>query len=131
MSSQPAFKFWGQAEPRPHKRVRQTSREVYRRQRTEDRQKAEAGKETREGQVLRLLAWHWNETQTSPTALELLTWARAKGERLFDVNSIRPRLNALVQAGLVEPRAKRTCDVSGMTVWTWAVREIGSLRPRE
>jgi hypothetical protein len=108
--------------PRQHKRSRQTSRQVYR----ELRESLEG----REGQVLRLLAWHWNERQTSPTALELLKWAREKGESLFDVNSIRPRLRALFERGAVAPRAKRTCAVSGKTVWTWAVREIGDQEPR-
>ncbi len=130
MSHQPAFAFWSQDEPRPHKRQRQTAREVYRLKRAEDQAKAKAGAETRQGQVLRLLAWHWNQTQVSPTALELLAWAREKGERLFDVNSIRPRLRELVESGLVEPRAKRRCVVSGMMVWTWAVREIGSQEQR-
>jgi len=116
--------------PRAHKRQRQSAREVYRQQRAVDVTKAARGQETREGQVLRTLAAHWNATQRSPTALELLEWARARGERVFDVNSIRPRLNELVARGLVEPRAKRRCTVSGKTVWTWAVREIGSQEPR-
>jgi hypothetical protein len=88
--------------PRAHKRQRSTAREVYRQQRAVDVAKAEAGKETREGQVLRLLAWHFNATQISPTALELLAWARSKGEHLFDVNSLR----AATQ-GIVRPRARR------------------------
>jgi hypothetical protein len=116
--------------PRAHKRQRSTAREVYRQQRAVDVAKAEAGKETREGQVLRLLAWHFNATQISPTALELLAWARSKGEHLFDVNSLRPRLKELFDRGLVEPRGKRTCAVSGKTVHTWACREIGSAEAR-
>lgn len=110
---------------KPWKRQRSTARAVYARRRSEDQAKAAAGKETREGQVLRLLAWHWNATQTSPTALELLRWAREQGEVLFDVNSIRPRLNELVEQGLVESAGKRRCTVSGQTVHTWRVREVG------
>lgn len=116
---------------RPHKRQRQTARLVYARKRDEDKAKAKAGKETREGQVLRCLAAWWNRYQTSPTALELLAWMKEQGEPVFDVNSVRPRIRQLVEDGLVEPRAKRRCIVSGMTVHTWSVREAGSLRPRE
>ena len=91
----------------------------------EDEAKAASGHETRAGQVLRLLAWHWNATQTSPTALELLAWARARGEVLFDVNSIRPRLTELVEANLVESAGKRPCAVSGALVHTWRVKQVG------
>jgi len=113
--------------PRAHKRQRQTAREVYRVQRAKDKKKAEQGQETRCGQVLRVLAWHWNVTQTSPTARELFEWATAKGERLDDINSIRPRLTKLRELGLVEIRGKRICEVSGLTVSTWAGREAGSV----
>lgn len=133
---QAALPIYGQQpEPAPvvrvHKRQRQTAREVYRVRRAEDVAKADAGKETREGQVLRLLAAHWNFTQCSPTARELFVWAvNVRKERLDDINSIRPRLTALLESGLVETRAKRPCAVSGKTVSTWAVREIGSKEPR-
>lgn len=117
-------------EPRVHKRQRQTAREVYKVRRGDDKRKKAAGEETRTGQVLRCLAAWWNRFNTSPTALELLNWMRERGEPVFDVNSIRPRLKELVDQGLVEPRAKRQCIVSGQTVWTWAVREAGSEEPR-
>lgn len=110
---------------RPRKRQRETARSVYAVQRAVDEARAAAGHETREGQVLRLLGWHWNATQTSPTALELLDWARAQGETLFDINSLRPRLTALVEAGHVETAGKRRCRVSGKTVHTWRVCGIG------
>lgn len=106
---------------RPWKRQRATARAVYAEQRTRDKAKAAAGQETREGQVLRLLAWHWNATQTSPSALELLAWARNKGEHLFDVNSLRPRITALAESGLVESAGKRACHISGKTVHAWRV----------
>lgn len=110
---------------RPWKRQRQTARAVYAAQRAVDVAKAEAGEETRAGQVLRLLAWHWNATQHSPTALELLAWARAHGETFFDVNSLRPRLTELVDHGLAESAGKRRCQVSGKVVHTWRVRAVG------
>jgi hypothetical protein len=110
------------------KRQRQTAREVYRQRRVDDRARQAAGVETREGQVLRLLAAHWNATQQSPTALELLAWARARGERLFDCNSVRPRIFALVEHGLVDKGAKRKCACSGKVAWTWVVREQGSVK---
>jgi hypothetical protein len=91
--------------------------------RDRDNAKADAGEETREGQVLRCVAAHWNATQVSPTALELLAWMRARGESAFDVNSIRPRITALVDAGLMTSRGKRRCGVSGKTVHIWGVRE--------
>ena len=113
------------------KRQRQTARQVYAHRRDEDVAQAAAGHETREGQVLRLLAAHWNYTQHSPTARELFVWAvNVRGERLDDINSIRPRITALVESGLVEPRDKRRCAVSGKTVHTWAIREIGSKESR-
>lgn len=129
-SAQRALPIYDQAAiPRVHKRQRQTARTVYKRQRAIDVEKAKGGKETRSGQVLRCLAAWWNRFNTSPTALELLAWMRERGEPVFDVNSIRPRLKELVDRGLVEPRAKRQCIVSGQTVWTWAVREVGSKDP--
>jgi hypothetical protein len=114
---------------RPYKRQRQTAREVYRQRRAESVKRATLGQETREDQVLRLLAAHWNATQTSPTALELLVWASGR-ESLFDINSIRPRIFALVQAGLVAKGSKRRCQVSGKTVLTWHVREAGEAETR-
>lgn len=113
---------------RVHKRQRSTARAHYHRQRAIDEEKqVEGGQaETRCQQVLRLLAAHWNAKQVSPTALELLEWARQHGERLFDVNSIRPRLRELFEAGLIETRSKRKCGVSGVVVYTWAIREIGT-----
>lgn len=131
VSSQPALPMFGQDTPRKvWKRQRQTAREVYRRQRADDTTRAAAGRETRKGQVLRCLAAYWNRFQVSPTALELLAWMLSSGERVRDVNDVRPKLHYLFKDGLVEPRAKRTCSVSGMTVWTWAVREAGSREPR-
>lgn len=122
--------LFGPRVPRAHKAQRTTAREVYRRQRAIDQARAVMGGETREGQVLRCLAAYWNRHQASPTARELLAWMHDQGEPVDDVNSVRPRINALVAHGLVEPRAKRPCRITKKTVWTWAVREIGSAEPR-
>jgi hypothetical protein len=119
--TQPSLLFDGLAEPRRHKRQRQTARTVYHHQRAVDERKRQAGQETREGQVLRCLGWHWNVTQTSPTARELAAWMARQGEPVDDINSVRPRLTALVEAGLVETAGKRRCKVSGKTVLTWRV----------
>lgn len=131
VAQQPALPdVLGPRAPRQHKRARQTSRECYRLQRARDEARAKAGHETRAGQALRILAWHWNVTQTSPTSLELFDWAVAHGEKLFNAASFRPRLNWLLQHGLIEPRAKRKCAISGALASTWGVREIGSAEPR-
>lgn len=61
---------------KPWKRQRSTAREVYRERRKTDRALKAAGLETKEAKVLRCLAAHWNATQTSPTALELMGWMR-------------------------------------------------------
>lgn len=111
---------------KPQKRQRQTAREVYRQQRAQDIARAQAGKETREGMVLRCLAAHWNEWQNSPTALELFVWMSHKNERVMDINSVRPRLTKLVSMGLIEASTKRLCMISKKRVHTWRVREIGS-----
>ena len=103
------------------KRVRDTSRAVYAERRQRDKAKSEAGQETREGQVLRLLAAFCNYKQAWPTALELLHFGLSRGERLFDANSVRPRITAMVSQGLVESAGKRTCAVSGKLVTVWRV----------
>lgn len=131
---QRALPMYGQEPeaPKVHKRQRQTARAQYHRQRAIDEEKQVEGHqaETRCQQVLRILAAYWNAKNESPTALELLEWGRQQGERLFDVNSIRPRIFRLVEMGLVEARSKRKCQISGVLVHTWAVREIGSQEPR-
>lgn len=114
----------------PHKRARATSRQVYREQRATDKVREAAGLETRRGCVLRLLAYYWNIRQVSPTASELFEFAEQRGERFRNVAELRPRLTELTEAGLIEPRGPRTCRVTGATVRTWAVREIGSQEPR-
>lgn len=114
------------AEVRPvkvWKRQRSTAVAVHNRKRDEDKAKAAAGQETREAQVLRCINAYWNRFQRTPTALELLRWMKNKGERVFDVNSIRPRITKLVREGLAEKRMKRRCRVSGETVLTWGARE--------
>lgn len=106
---------------RPWKRQRDTARAVYAAQREQDTAKAEQGQETRQGAILRLVAAYWNRHQQSPTALELLEWAKDRGERLFDINSLRPRLTELTLRGLIESAGKRHCHVSGKKVHAWRV----------
>jgi len=114
-------------EERPHKRQRQSAREIYRRKRDEDIVAAKQNEETREGMVLRCLAAHWNRYQESPTARELFAWMKARGERVDDINSVRPRLTKLVdELGLVEIAGKRVCRQSGEKVSTYRVREMGT-----
>lgn len=114
----------------PHKRARQTSRQMYREQREVDKARAAAGLETRRGRVLRLLAHYWNWHQSSPTASELFEFARLRNEPFRNVAELRPRLTELTDARLIEPRGNRRCRVTGATVRTWAVREAGSQEPR-
>lgn len=106
-----------------HKRQRATAVAVHNLKRDEDKKKAAAGQETREAQVLRCMDAYWNRFQRRPTALELMRWMKNKGERVFDVNSIRPRITKLVSQRLVESKGKRPCRVSGQTVCTWGARE--------
>jgi hypothetical protein len=105
------------------KRQRSTARAAYAVVRAADQVNAAAGKETREGQVLRCLAAYWNHHQVCPTALELLRWMESRGENVFDANSVRPRITAMCATGLVEKRGKRPCRVSGQTVLTWGVAQ--------
>lgn len=125
MSAQLSLLDRVQQREKPYKRQRQTARAVYAVRRAADQARAAAGEETREGQILRVLAWHWNATQTSPTARELFAWAVDRGEPLDDINSVRPRITALVECGLVEAAGKRACAISGKRVSTWRVCEIG------
>jgi len=116
------------ADERPRKRQRQTAREVYRVQRAEDVAKRKAGKEDRQAQVLRCLAAHWNLNQFSPTAKELFAWMVERGERVNDMNDVRPKLFYLVERGLVESAGTRPCRITTRTVHIWRVREAGSVR---
>ena len=111
---------------RPHKRARQTSRAIYRRQRDEDTRRQAEGRETRKAMVLRCLAAYWNRYQESPTARELFAWMQGQGEPVDDINSVRPKLFYLEQDGLIEARGERVCAESGERVRTWAVKELGS-----
>ncbi len=133
-SPQRALPFYGQAEVtspvtgevrtvRAHKRQRGTARGAYALKRAADQKKQDVGQETREGQVLRCLAAYFNRFQRRPTALEVMRWMKNKGERVFDINSIRPRITKLVELQVVTSYPKRRCRVSGLTVCTWGVKE--------
>lgn len=55
-----------------------------------------------------------------PTAYELLRYmqSRSNGE-VFDLNSVRPRLTALKERGLVENGDKVVCTVTRKKAFTW------------
>lgn len=106
-----------------HKRQRGTAVGAYVKRRDADKAKAAAGIETREAQVLRCLSAYFNRFQRRPSSLELMRWMQNKGEGVFDINSIRPRITALVAAKVVMAYPKRTCRVSGQTVCTWGAVE--------
>lgn len=55
---------------------------------------------------------------TAPTSYELTERMKRAG-LAFDVNSCRPRLTALFDRGCVRRLGKRTCGVTGKTVYTW------------
>lgn len=57
----------------------------------------------------------------APTAYELFARLRDKGQA-FDLNSVRPRLNALLKKRCVETMGKRRCRVTGRTAYTWRAR---------
>ena len=104
---------------RPHKRQRDTARTVYKVVRAQGELRRQAGKETREDQVLRCLA----ACVEPPTARELYAWMMNHYEPVDDINSIRPRLTWLEAHGLIVAGEKRECRVSGKTVHTWKVSE--------
>lgn len=114
----------------PHKRARQTARAVYHVRRTQDSAAAAAGRETRQGAVLRLLAAFWNRHQFSPTSYELFVFTREHGALFRDIAALRPRLTELTQIGLIEPAAPRRCRITGEICRTWRVREAGSQESR-
>lgn len=58
--------------------------------------------------------------RTQPTAYELFQWLRGRGAA-FDLNSVRPRLTALSDRGVVTRGPKRTCAITGKTAYTWAL----------
>lgn len=56
----------------------------------------------------------------APTAYELTETMKRAG-LAFDLNSVRPRLTALFEKDSVRRLGKRTCAITGRTVYTWAV----------
>lgn len=49
-----------------------------------------------------------------PTDLEIMRYLGFK-----DPNKVRPRRKELLNQGRITECEKRTCSVSGMTVWSW------------
>ena len=76
---------------------------------------------TRQKLVVGHLAHYRAKYGTPPTALELLRLMNSfrVGQRMLDVNGVRPRLNELAAMGVVTHGPKRRCTVSGKTVLTW------------
>lgn len=112
MQHQPAFSL----EPdRPAKRVTETSIQAYR--------EIAPSLPKREAAVLNAMQWHsYYAGFAFPTAYELFEQMRRRG-LATDLNSVRPRLTALEQRGLIEKGEKRTCTVTGKTAFTWVVKE--------
>jgi hypothetical protein len=108
--------------PKRHIRQRETARAVYHAHVASEAQKSAAGRETREGQVLRCLVAFTDACHYAPTSLELLAFSKSRGENFFDPNSVRPRITKLVDIGIVESAGKRICAQSGKTVMCWRVR---------
>lgn len=100
---QPAFEFM----PEP-KAMADTSLQVYR--------EIAPSLPAREAAVLDALRQH----QAPPTAYELFEWMSAR-RLAADLNSVRPRLTALLEKGLVAAGDKRPCGVTGHTVYTWRI----------
>lgn len=78
--------------------------------------------EARERFVLEHLTAYLKARHVAPTSLELLAYIQEQhpGQR-FDCNSVRPRISALVDMGIVKASGKRRCPISGMTVHTWVL----------
>ena len=54
-----------------------------------------------------------------PTAYELLRYMQSGKDGAFDLNSVRPRLTALKEKGLVENGDKVVCMVTKKKAFTW------------
>ncbi len=54
-----------------------------------------------------------------PTAYELLRYMQDRRDGAFDLNSVRPRLTALKEKGLVENGDKVECTVTRKKAFTW------------
>lgn len=101
MAQQPAFDF-----VHPPKQMADTSLQVYR--------EIAADLSRREEAVLSAL----RRCLTPPTAYELFEQMHARHEAV-DLNSVRPRLTALLQKRRVRRGERRTCHVTGRSAYTW------------
>lgn len=87
----------------------------------------EASLEEREEAVLmglrRCIAWY----QRNPTSYELLEFMQTQrigGDRVKDVNSVRPRLTSLkAKRRVVADDEKRRCTVTGRMANTWRLAD--------
>lgn len=99
MAAQPQFDF-------TPKQVAETSIAAYR--------EIAPTLQLREQQVLDMLA----TCVEPPTGYELFDRLKRAGI-VFDLNSVRPRLTSLFDKGRIAKAGKRTCRVTGKTVFTW------------
>lgn len=125
---------------RPPRAVRKRTRKVSRMQYVVLRDTGQLA--DREAQVLRCLAWHYNATQSWPTAAELARWMFRKSEiPRDDSRLVAPRLTYLGRGalqpdgtvkggGLIEALPLRRCGVTGAKAHPWRIRERGSLQHR-
>lgn len=126
--TQPDFDFTAPTEKRPHKRVRDTSKEAY-----------AIGRQVfsgRKANALRHLAAYWNRFQESPTAAELTTWVDELHHHYTSdhfkvaVLTMRRGLSDLKADGIAIPGFPRRCMVTNRYAETWRVREVGSEESR-
>ena len=92
------------------KRVTDTSREAFRRVRQTVTE--------RDALVLAGLEAYREAHGAAPTGYELLRHLQRDHPR-FDVNSVRPVLTRLEDAGLVRKADRRVCSVTGFHAYTW------------
>ena len=74
-------------------------------------QAIKAERPARAAEVLAALQDYWTAHRTDPTAYELLRWMQIANPH-HDVNSVRPRLTELKDAGAVRTCGKRECAVT-------------------
>src|SRR5262249_49312326 len=74
----------------------------------------------RDDEIFAMVARFTAEGREAPTAYELLEALRPDHPR-FDVNSVRPPLTRLRDAGRIVAERKRRCRITGHVAWTWTV----------
>src|SRR4051794_21074465 len=103
------------------KRVAETSRAAF--------AEIAATRHSRGLEVLETLRRFHRQHGIDPTAYELLAWAQVD-HPAWDLNSIRPRLTEMKDAGRVETGGKRRCAITHKQVYTWRAISWVSRSPR-